>query len=162
MVGWRHWCNGHELGQTLGDAEGQGGLAAVHWVAESRTWLGNRTTFTPIECTTPRVNPKENWKLWEIMMNQCRFTDFSKCITLKWRSKWQPTPVFLPRRFHEQRCLEGHRLWCHKSQTNHHHHHSGKDADNEGGNEWVIGAKHTWETSVLSPQFCYVQIFVKK
>ena len=26
MVGWHHQCNGHELGQTLGDSEGQGGL----------------------------------------------------------------------------------------------------------------------------------------
>ena len=27
MVGWHHRLNGHELGQTLGDGEGQGGLA---------------------------------------------------------------------------------------------------------------------------------------
>ena len=27
MAGWHHRCNGHELGQTLGDGEGQGGLA---------------------------------------------------------------------------------------------------------------------------------------
>ena len=27
MVGWHHRFNGHELGQTLGDGEGQGGLA---------------------------------------------------------------------------------------------------------------------------------------
>ena len=27
MVGWYHWFNGHELGQTLGDSEGQGKLA---------------------------------------------------------------------------------------------------------------------------------------
>ena len=26
MVGWHHWCNGHELGQTSEDGEGQGGL----------------------------------------------------------------------------------------------------------------------------------------
>ena len=26
LVGWHHRCNGHELGQTLGDGEGQGGL----------------------------------------------------------------------------------------------------------------------------------------
>jgi len=26
-AGWHHWCNGHELGQTLEDCEGQGGLA---------------------------------------------------------------------------------------------------------------------------------------
>ena len=27
MAGWHHWCNGHELGQTLGDGERQRGLA---------------------------------------------------------------------------------------------------------------------------------------
>ena len=27
MVGWHHQFNGCELGQTLGDSEGQGGLA---------------------------------------------------------------------------------------------------------------------------------------
>ena len=27
MAGWHHQCNGHELGQTLGDDEGQRGLA---------------------------------------------------------------------------------------------------------------------------------------
>ena len=26
IVGWHHWHNGHEFGQTLGDGEGQGGL----------------------------------------------------------------------------------------------------------------------------------------
>ena len=28
MVGWHHQFNGHELGQTLGDGEGQGSLAS--------------------------------------------------------------------------------------------------------------------------------------
>ena len=27
MAGWHQGCNGHELGQTSGDGEGQGGLA---------------------------------------------------------------------------------------------------------------------------------------
>ena len=27
MAGWHHHCNGHELGQTSGDGEGQGGLS---------------------------------------------------------------------------------------------------------------------------------------
>ena len=27
MVGWHHQFNGHELGQTTEDSEGQGGLA---------------------------------------------------------------------------------------------------------------------------------------
>ena len=27
MTGWHHQCNGHELGQTLGEGEGQRSLA---------------------------------------------------------------------------------------------------------------------------------------
>ena len=30
MVGWHHQLNGHELGQTQGDSEGQGGLASCN------------------------------------------------------------------------------------------------------------------------------------
>ena len=39
MVGWHHQFNGHELGQTPGDGEGQG--AAVHGVTKSWTRLGD-------------------------------------------------------------------------------------------------------------------------
>ena len=31
-----------------------------------------------------------------------------------WSRKWQPTQVFLPRKFHEQRRLVGYRPWGHK------------------------------------------------
>ena len=30
---------------------------------------------------------------------------------IPWRRKWQPTPVFLPRKFHGQRSLEGYSPW---------------------------------------------------
>ena len=41
MAGWRHWCNGHELGQTLGVWKGQGGLVwCGHEGAQSqKCWL---------------------------------------------------------------------------------------------------------------------------
>ena len=29
-----------------------------------------------------------------------------------WKQKWQPTPVFLPGKAHEQRSLEGYSSWC--------------------------------------------------
>ena len=32
----------------------------------------------------------------------------------KWRMEQQPTPVFLPGEFHEQRSLTGYRPWGHK------------------------------------------------
>ena len=49
MAGWHHQCNGRELGKTLGDDEGQGGLACcqgVHGFAKSWARLGHWTTTT--------------------------------------------------------------------------------------------------------------------
>ena len=41
MAGWHHGHNGHQLGQTLGDGEGQGGLARqVQGIAKNLTRLG--------------------------------------------------------------------------------------------------------------------------
>ena len=40
-IRWHHQWNGHELGQTLGDGEGQGSWrAAVHGGAKNQTRLG--------------------------------------------------------------------------------------------------------------------------
>ena len=45
MAGWHYWWNGYELGQTLGDSEGQDAWhAAVHGVAKSSTQLSNWST----------------------------------------------------------------------------------------------------------------------
>ena len=33
---------------------------------------------------------------------------------IPWRRKWQPTPVFLPGKFHRQRSLVGYSLWGHR------------------------------------------------
>ena len=44
MAGWHHWWNRHDLSQTLGDGEGQGGLAChSHRVANSQTQLDDWT-----------------------------------------------------------------------------------------------------------------------
>ena len=40
MLGWHHQCNGHELGQTSGDGEGQRGLASC------RPWCGKELDTT--------------------------------------------------------------------------------------------------------------------
>ena len=46
MVGWHHGLNGHEFGQTLGDSEGQGSLAAVvQGVTKSQTEQQPNTMF---------------------------------------------------------------------------------------------------------------------
>ena len=48
MAGWHHQSNGYELGQTLGDGEGQGGLAwcSTRGCKESDTTghLNNKST----------------------------------------------------------------------------------------------------------------------
>ena len=42
MAGQHHRFNEHELGQTPGDDEGQGGLVCYSpWVTKSWTWLNN-------------------------------------------------------------------------------------------------------------------------
>ena len=33
---------------------------------------------------------------------------------IPWRREWQPTPLFLPGEFHEQKSLAGYSQWCHK------------------------------------------------
>ena len=33
---------------------------------------------------------------------------------IPWRREWQPTPIFLPGEFHEQRSLEGYSPWGHR------------------------------------------------
>ena len=38
-------------------------------------------------------------------------------VKIHWRRKWQPTPVFLPREFREQRSLLGYSPWGCKNWT---------------------------------------------
>ena len=56
MAGWHHWLNGHELGQTLGDGEGPGGLMCCSsWGLKSQRWLGH---------WTKQANSLVFWKHW--------------------------------------------------------------------------------------------------
>ena len=52
VAGWYHWCNGHELGQTLGDGEGEGGLACCSpWrrkESDTTGWLNNNKQWKKI------------------------------------------------------------------------------------------------------------------
>ena len=49
MAGWHHQRNGQELGQTLGDGEGQGGLQCLspwgHKESDMTEQLNNNTYF---------------------------------------------------------------------------------------------------------------------
>ena len=49
MAGWHHLCNEHELGQTLGDGEGQGSLMCCslwgHKELDTTGWLNNKRSL---------------------------------------------------------------------------------------------------------------------
>ena len=56
MVGWHHWINGHELGQTLGNGNGQGSLACCspQGCKESDTaWQLNSSSSSIVMTTAP-------------------------------------------------------------------------------------------------------------
>ena len=50
---------------------------------------------------------------------QCRRLGFHPWIRkIPWRRKWQPTPVFLPKKSHGQRSLAGYNPWSHRVRHN--------------------------------------------
>jgi len=50
---------------------------------------------------------------------QCRFNSW--ILKIPWRRKWQPSPVFLPGKFHGQRSLVGYSSWnCKELDTTKH------------------------------------------
>ena len=53
-----------------------------------------------------------------------------------WRRKWQPTPLFLPGKFHGQRSLAGYSPWGCKEldMAEHIHTHTYMDEESEWGN----------------------------
>ena len=55
------------------------------------------------------------WLRWWNVCLQCRRPRFNPWVRkIPWRRKWQPTPVFLPGKFHEPRRLVGYSPWGHK------------------------------------------------
>ena len=61
---------------------------------------------TPLSVGLPRWHSE-----WKECTCQCRTCKTLGCDPwvgkIPWRRKWQPTPVFLPEKFHGQRCLVG-------------------------------------------------------
>ena len=54
------------------------------------------------------------WLSWERICLQCRRPRFNPWVgKIPQRGKWQPTPVFLPRKSHGQRSLVGYSPWDH-------------------------------------------------
>ena len=56
---------------------------------------------------------------------QCRRYRFNPWVRkIPWRGKWQPTPIFLPRKSHGQRSLAGYSPWCCRVGHTHVHTHT--------------------------------------
>ena len=56
--------------------------------------------------------PQWQWLSGKESSCQC---GFDPCVVkIRWRRKWQPTPVFLPGKSHGQRCLAGYSPWDRK------------------------------------------------
>ena len=64
MAGWHHQCNRHELGQTLGNGEGQGGLACCS------PW-GHKELDTTGRLNNKNISLKDGGKKSSCVQNQC-------------------------------------------------------------------------------------------
>ena len=111
MVGWHHRFNGHELGQTLGDGEGQGSPCCSLWGHKElgmTCWLNNSNTEIGFPVS---ASCKES----ACQCRGCKKYGFYPWVRkVPWGRKWQPTPVFLLGKFHGQRILVGYSPWNHK------------------------------------------------
>ena len=66
MAGWHHRCNGHELGKTLGDGEGQGGLACCSpWGCKESDMTGH-LNYSNNESLEKGMTTHPNILVWRI------------------------------------------------------------------------------------------------
>ena len=81
---------------------------------------------------------------------QCRRRGFNPWIgKFPWRRKWQPTPVFLPKKFHGQRSLAGYSPWGRKesdtTEYTHTHTHTRTQANEKSKSQtFTHGILATW------------------
>ena len=71
MAGWYHQCNGHELRQTPGDGEGQGGLACCS------PWDCKESDTTYRQNNNNKHHPKR-WRLYFYKKPQFRWQGAEK------------------------------------------------------------------------------------
>ena len=124
MVGWHHWFNGQELGQTPGDGEGQGGLAYCSpWYRKNSdtTWQlnNNKNEWTNTKNRTCLETHKGFPVGSDGEESACNAGDLGLTPgsgRSPWRKEWIFTPVFLPWKFYRQRSLVGYSSWGHKEQ----------------------------------------------
>ena len=92
MAGWHHRCNGHDLGQTLRDDEGQGGLVCY------RPW-GRKESDTSGQLNNNNIHLLGFPDGSDGKESACNagFDPLSLISGLErfpWRREWLPIPVF--------------------------------------------------------------------
>ena len=101
MAGWHHWLDGHESEWTPGVGDGQGGLACCDsWgrkESDTTEWL----IWCDLICGASRKEPTCQYRRHK----KRKFDPWVRKIL--WKSKWQPTPVFLSGESHARRSLKG-------------------------------------------------------
>ena len=84
MVGWHHQFNGHELGQTPGDSEGQGGLACCS------PWGRKESDMTQrLNNNNNRKRESHPWSFYPILAK--RFLLLGVCSNVMRISSWLTT-----------------------------------------------------------------------
>ena len=98
------WCKTYE------ELKNTPGIITVNRTKQSRTWA--LVTWSMV------LNPSQEtlslpwWLSGKEPACQCRRPRFNPWVgKFPWRRKWQPTPVFLPGKFHAQRSLMHSSLW---------------------------------------------------
>ena len=105
------------------------------------------------------------WALWWLSRQriclQCRRPYLGPCIgKIPWRKKWQPTSVFLPRKFHGLRSLVGYSPWgCKESDMTEQLHFTSMKAGTWGEKPanksschkaiWLL-QEHQWDFSIFT------------
>ena len=101
--------------------------AAVHGVAEDRTWLTSLSLSingegngNPLQCSCLE-NPRDGGAWWAAVYGvaqswtQLKWLSFSSSSRfIHWRRQWHPTPVLLPGKSHGWRSLVGSSPWGRK------------------------------------------------
>ena len=97
ILGWHHWFNGHELGQTPGDGDGQGGLACYSpWGRQElgMTWRLNNNHLWILDIVNftfwgaGYFIPKNLLELFTGKHLSCLEAVWSSVVLLLWFVRW--------------------------------------------------------------------------
>ena len=115
-------------------------LTGLSWGEQSEHKLGNKRIIVHSWLMGVYSHVQQWYKHSKI--------NLATSINITWRRKWQPTPAFLPRKFHGQRSLAGYSPRGHKESVSH---------------DWV--AEYTWTLPMNTdfiPTFLFLEIYPQR